>query len=346
MIDGNNMHNTIFIESKRDLSLDVIKIFSCVLVVMMHTLRHIDITVSLHPFLYYFTRCSMPLFFMASGAIVFTREEIRPEYCFKKIRDIIIVMLGYYFIDGVVRLLMVPHFSYNKNVIHDIIQTVDSDFGVFWFLRTLIILYFILPELHSFYKKNSKKLLCVLACICILIDFLNIINVKFLGGNIYLQRLLPLQECRLWTWLLYYVLGGVIYQHRRLYVKTNKYAIISLITTVIAIFYMYHMLYVSTNIINGEYAYDSVLVILWSASLMITCLSLSFQKIKSTIGSLVKLIMPIYALHGFFLIYLENNAVFQSYWMQIVAWGGIVSLAASIGWLMHKIPVIKRLTHI
>lgn len=41
---------------QRDYSLDVIKILSCVLVVLMHSLRAFDKSVELHPILFYLTR--------------------------------------------------------------------------------------------------------------------------------------------------------------------------------------------------------------------------------------------------------------------------------------------------
>lgn len=75
---------TTAIKQERNISLDAIKILSCIMVVLLHSLRAFDKTVELHTYLYYFCRCTMPLFFMAAGAVQLLKDKIDYKYCFKK----------------------------------------------------------------------------------------------------------------------------------------------------------------------------------------------------------------------------------------------------------------------
>lgn len=60
---------------------------------------------------------------------------------------------------------------------------------------------------------------------------------------------------------------------------------------------MYWMFFISTNIVNGEYAYTSLSVMLWSASIMIMFLNTDFKKYKDVINRMSLMLIPIFALH-------------------------------------------------
>lgn len=190
---------------QRDYSLDVIKILSCVLVVLMHSLRAFDKSVELHPILYYLTRCSMPLFFLSAGAVQLSKSEINRSYCFKKIKNIVLLMLAYYGCDFLIRMAVFCDFS-----ISGLVASAKGsywDFGVFWFLQTMIIIYLILPWLHKVYKNHTMKLLVFFGSITLALNAYNIINIQCFGADHYIDTAVR-QPLRLWTWLFYYLLGG------------------------------------------------------------------------------------------------------------------------------------------
>ena len=204
----NNTCDNVLTLPKRDLSLDVIKIISCLFVVLMHTLRRYDQSVELHPFLYYLTRCSMPLFFMASGAVQLTKEQITYNYCFKKIWNIIKLMLFYYGFDVIFRFLFGFDYSINGAIVA--VKGAYGDYAVFWFLRTLIMIYLVLPGIHYLYKRYPLYLLLFLGLICIGLDAYNVWHVLYQGATSYIEA--PINpQYRLWVWLFYYILGGAVY---------------------------------------------------------------------------------------------------------------------------------------
>ena len=167
----------------------IIKIISCILVVLMHTLRRYDVNISMYPILYYMTRCSMPLFFMAAGAIHLTKKVITYEYFFGKIKPILILMFGYYLIDCMVRFIsgQIGFNNINEFIADTIslLKSVHWDFGVFWFLRTMIYIYLILPVLHKLYNSKMLILILFLGLICVIFDFLSLTNIIMYDAGAY-----------------------------------------------------------------------------------------------------------------------------------------------------------------
>lgn len=190
---------------ERNYSLDFIKILSCVFVVLMHTLRAFDKTVELHPLLYYLTRCSMPLFFMAAGAVQLRKHEINYRYCFSKIKNIVLLMLAYYVCDFIIRIAIIHDFSFS-NLLWNV-KCCYWDFGVFWFLQTMIIIYLVLPWFHRIYKRYPILLLVVFGGISLTLNVFNIVNIQFFGAEQFIDTTVR-QPLRLWIWLFYYTLGG------------------------------------------------------------------------------------------------------------------------------------------
>jgi len=318
------------------------------LVVLMHTLRHLDKTVSNHPYLYYLTRCSMPLFFMVSGAVQLNKSTLTFSYSKRKIFQILLVMMGYYLIDLCVRIVI----NSGEGVcLHHIIcqaKVVYHDFP-FWFLRTMIYIYALLPFLHKLFKKNATTLVLALGVITIVINSISIWRIFFSGADVYLQSNVP-QEFRMWTWLFYFCLGGLIYKYRLSQKIQNTNAgfltLLSILLTYTAIMYMNYILRLKTGIVNGEYAYDSIILMLWSSSLMILCLRLNLIGISGVLNYAASLLMPIYALHILVLQSIEDNLVFHSYYMQLIAFFIVLSITILLGGVMKIIPGLKRLTYI
>ena len=84
---------------------------------------------------------------------------------------------------------------------------------------------------------------------------------------------------------------------------------------------MYWTFFVTTNIINEEYAYTSLTVILWSISLMIAFFNMNFCIYKTAINRMAKMLIPVYALH------LYSNP----------------SISASIGYYLWLLGTVSRI---
>ena len=342
----NNTCDNVLTLPKRDLSLDVIKIISCLLVVLMHTLRRYDQSVELHPFLYYLTRCSMPLFFMASGAVQLVKDQITYRYCFKKIWNIIKLMIFYYGFDILIRFLFKFDISIDGVIVA--LKGAYGDYAVFWFLRTLIMIYLILPGIHYVYKKYPLILILLLGIICIGLDAFNVWNVLYRGASSYIEA--PINpQYRLWVWLFYYLLGGAVYHYlreNRVKGNTFNWVLAAVITSIIAVAYIYYVLFYKTNIVNGGFGYTSIFMMIWVITTMIAIEKIDFNKylsIQSVIRVGSSTLLPMFALHAF-VISLYDGVFFSStYWSQILGYLIIVVTTFVFSYIITRIPILKPL---
>ena len=324
---------------QRDYSLDVIKIISCLLVVLMHTLRRYDQSVELHPFLYYLTRCSMPLFFMASGAVQLCKEKIDYRYCFKKIWNIVILMVAYYVADIIFRFVYNMEFTPSGAIVA--LKGAYGDYAVFWFLRTMIMIYLVLPLLHKIYTAKPILLTIVLGLSCFLLDAYNVGGILFFDHTAYIEA--PVNpQYRLWVWLFYYILGGIIYKnYKRFGGATFMWCILAMITTKVAVFYMYYILHYKTNIVNGGFGYTSIFMALWVSCTMIFILKIDFSKWKNVVGICSATLLPMFALHAFIIGCYDQALFADSSSMQIVGYILIVFTTFIMSFCITRVPLLK-----
>lgn len=102
------------------------------------------------------------------------------------------------------------------------------------------------------------------------------------------------------------------------------------------------MFFISTNIVNGEYAYTSLSVMLWSASIMIMFLNTDFKKYKDVINRMSLMLIPIFALH-YMIIYqivIPLN-LFSSYWGQLLGFLAILGITSLIAYVITKFSFMK-----
>lgn len=301
----------------------------------MHSLRAFDKSVELHPILYYLTRCSMPLFFMSAGAVQLTKEKIDYKYCIRKIKNIFLLMMTYYGCDFIIRFALSRELSCSRLL--GFVKNCYWDFGVFWFLHTMIIIYIALPVIHHLYKRCPYLLLVLLGGFTITLDAFNIIDIQYFGAEKFVDASI-MQSLRLWTWTFYYLMGGVIYEsYEKINLNRLTQYIIVLITSIIAVGYMYWMFFATTDIVNGEYAYTSLSMMLWSSSLMVFFLNTNFSRGKVVINQLVNMLIPIYALHYTTIhrIVLPMDC-FSGYWGQIGGYMIILIITCFFAYIITK----------
>ncbi len=333
---------TTAIKQERNISLDAIKILSCIMVVLLHSLRAFDKTVEMHTYLYYFCRCTMPLFFMAAGAVQLVKDKIEYKYCFKKIKNIILLMLAYYGCDMLIRLSIYHDFTLNGLLTYA--KAAYRDFGVFWFLQTMIILYLILPIIHKVYKKHPFIILSVLGVGSLVLNTYNLYNIYFNGADYFVEKNVWVQF-RCWIWIFYYILGGVLFMnYKKINISMPILWGLVIITTIIAITYMYKVLYIRTALIDGQWSYTSLSVMIWSSVLMITLMKIDYSSIKGIISQAAPTIIPIYALHYIILhLFIVPIYKFSGFVGQILGFLVVFSITATIAFIITKIPFLKIL---
>ena len=80
------------IQNNRDKYIDSTNTIALMLVLALHTQRSLATGTCYNPILYYFARCSMPLFFMVNGSLILRKSEFTKTYFVKKSTNIIRVL--------------------------------------------------------------------------------------------------------------------------------------------------------------------------------------------------------------------------------------------------------------
>lgn len=198
-------------KKERIIWIDVIKIIACIMVIILHTITN-GLSQNNYQrglWVYYIGTFAIPLFFMVNGYLMLGKEKYAQynKYLLKKIFNILVVVFFWSF--GIYFLKILFH----KNMNHIIYETFGSllqfgTFSHFWFLGSLIIIYSILPIINKFYKSiYLKNILICMIMLNVIID----LSVIFLYKKFdFILKDNIIQTFRIWIWLLYYVMGGIL----------------------------------------------------------------------------------------------------------------------------------------
>lgn len=329
------MHKT------RNINLDLIKVLACIGVVLLHTtMVGFKETGSwnLLTYLYYLGTYSIPLFFMVNGYLLLGKRNITYSYILQKIKWILITVSSWTFIVW----LFKRDFAVNpiKKIIGSLLQ--KGYFSQFWFFGALILIYLCLPILRKFL--NSKR------SYLYILSFFVATGLIFELVNIILQMPLQsyvIQTFRLWTWFFYYILGGLIAQFDKEFIKKGikrwmKIAsvLLMLISPLILFFLaktIYHNLF-------AEYFYDILFVKIVSLGIFLTVLTLSLEENKSKwIVTLSNQTMGVFIVHTYVIKVLEKLLGFSYTGAYLLF--PILTLCVSliVVSLLMKIPYFNRI---
>ena len=327
------MHKT------RNINLDLIKVLACIGVVLLHTtMIGFKETGSwnLLTYLYYLGTYSIPLFFMVNGYLLLGKRNITYSYILQKIKWILITVSSWTFIVW----LFKRDFTVNpiKKIIGSLLQ--KGYFSQFWFFGALILIYLCLPILRKFL--NSKR------SYLYILSFFVATGLIFELVNIILQMPLQsyvIQTFRLWTWFFYYILGGLIAQFDKEFIKKGikrwmKIAsvLLMLISPLILFFLaktIYHNLF-------AEYFYDILFVKIVSLGIFLTVLTLSLEENK-WIVTLSNQTMGVFIVHTYVIKVLEKLLGFSYTGAYLLF--PILTLCVSliVVSLLMKIPYFNRI---
>ena len=298
----------------RNLGLDLLKIFSCIGVVALHstmpgfTLEQYNVSA----YLYYLGTYAIPLFFMVNGYFLLNKKELTYSYVFSKIAGILTVVSVWNILIWLVR----RDFTVNplRKIIGSLVQ--KGYFYQFWFFGSLIIIYLTLPIIKKEFEKSYSYFVILLILIVIGI-VIEIINTFIIHKPI--QQYVP-QTFRLWTWFFYYILGGYLGKINIQEIKLTKFIIISF--SIIFIISPILLFYLAKNVyhnIFAEYFYDAMIVKIVSTGLFILFVKIEKHivlKNNELIVMVSSLTMGVYIVHTFILAqvvkYIDTNVGYNT----------------------------------
>lgn len=326
----------------RNIGLDLLKILACFGIVGLHTLG--KDSSELNRILYYGGGYSIPVFLMVHGYFLLNRQGMSYRYLMGKAVRMMMIAFAWNCIFAVMQLVA------GKNAINPCVETLTELFiqkGVFyqfWFFGSLIILYLLTPWLWNQIKKNNISLLIALFVVSIIVDGVSMVWSLKKGEPIQSYIHQPL---RLWTWLMYYYLGGILMKTiKNLPRKINVIHLVGVI--VINLVYEYFVGYRIFNVQFAEYFYDNIFMVLEAICLFLIFSNIKVENIKMRVFTMKcsSLTMGVYVLHMVFYRILRTIYGFENGWMNIAIWVSVFLGSMVVTAVIKKLPFLHYLVEI
>ena len=329
------MHKT------RNINLDLIKVLACIGVVLLHTtmIGFKDTgSWNLLAYLYYLGTYSIPLYFMVNGYLLLGKRNITYSYILEKVKWILITVSSW----NTIVWLLKRDFAVNpvKKIIGSMVQ--KGYFFQFWFFGALILIYLCLPILKKFLnsKRSYLYILSLLISIGLIFELTNIIIQTPLQSYV-------IQTFRLWTWFFYYILGGLIAQFDKEFIKNGFkrwmkiVAVLLLLITPVILFFLAKTIY---HNLFAEYFYDILFVKIVSLGVFLTILTLSLKESKyKWIVSLSNQTMGVFIVHTYVMKVLEKLLGFSYTGAYLLFPIFTLCISIIVVSLLMKIPYFNRI---
>ena len=298
--------------------------------------------------------CAIPLFFMVSGYLLLGRNHLDLSYSITKIIHIIkfvaVCTFSYTLIFWIWRFLNGYQFDYldiMKNFIGAFIKR--GAFSIFWYFGAMIIIYLIYPYINRLFINNFKSFVAILLALCFF-EFIvytqqichTSLKTKILQG--VLESSIP-QTFRLWNWLFYFILGGVLKKEEVINFIKSYFSVWTVIILGAINICLQMLLLPALKKIQCEYFYSAFFVIAYTSAIFINICSRRITNNKF-ISEMSKLFLPVYAFHMFVIQALSKMEVIWNIFgclAPFVFWIIVSVLTITISYFFIKIPLAKKL---
>lgn len=334
-------------ERERNYNLDLIKLLACIFVILSHSI-HRDFS-ALNSVLYHCCGFAVPCFMMASGYMLLKKDSVTAGYIVKKVLGILqltaiwnaIVYLGilavnYLMGNGFTGVSLV---EYIRMICLCLVQ--QGVLWQFWYFGALILVYLCLPLLLYIKKKGFLlQAWLVLLAISLTIQLISTIRGASLQENLF-------QTFRLWSWLQYTCLGGLMPEFlEKVKVKFSfkLHSILLAITTVIMLIYKDVSALYILHTTKNEFYMDGIIMIAW-VFLLFSFLSrckLS-QRVVKVVQAGVSLSMGVYIVHPLIIDVITHFVQIETVPASLLFFL-VVTVSSFIGvWLVKKVPFAQWL---
>lgn len=183
----------------------------------------------------------------------------------------------------------------------------------FWYFGALIILYFLLPLFTRITVNKRNKFLTwiIFVLISIVFQFFS----YYLGYSLQSK---VIQTFRLWTWIQYFFMGGILKDIKDKFDEKIKPVRRIFILVAFIVFYIFWQYKASSliKIENAEYFYDDIVTIFFILYFSLFILTIQInKKYYSKIEKITSLTLGVYIIHPIFLvlftfIFGKNSGIF------------------------------------
>lgn len=326
---------------KRICNLDLLRIMACIAVVGLHTLQK-DLSI-INSSLYYLCGFAVPVFFMASGYVLFQRESVNWGYTARKIKSILVLVILWNVIFAILKIALallcnqmdvVLLIDIAKDFPRGFLQR--GPFWHFWYFGALIILYALLPILHKMCHSNKAigRIWVILALVCVGIQCFSYFMHQPMQKHVR-------QMFRLWTWVQYFVLGGVIFRYKDAILRKLKYIGPSLI--LVSVLVILEQNIAGRKVIHNQYAeyfYDDAITILWCGLIFLWGMSITLSDRQAKIvEKFAPLTLGVYIIHPFIRKFVEHYIEIDSLLLSLLYFIGMLIVSFGATYLMKRVKL-------
>lgn len=250
----------------RDAGLDILKVMATFAVLRLHS-GHQGAVSAMPQYLCGF---AIPVFFMVSGALLLNRREgLTASYVKRRIIRILGLMFAW-------NLILVVLAAVKKgmlvNPLEYFIQAMFQQGYLwhFWYLWSLVFLTALSPFIYKVLasKRFCKPFMMALLLVCFILS----VATLYENGKYHIEIHVP-QAFRLWSHLLYFCLGGVLYRYgkkERIWEKRKEHTgfvlFLLILFSVSAAFLQFKICY-GTAFLSPEYCFTNFIIILYNVFL-------------------------------------------------------------------------------
>lgn len=355
------MNNSNIVVKKRIFYLDVLRVFACLLVILLHA-STLYVSNNFGSFNYWvgnvidsLSRVCVPIFVMISGALILNNNY---NFTVKKLIDHIIKLILFFsfwsILYCIVFRLIIPVLINHETIdISIILGYIIKGHYHLWFIYMIIGLYLISPLLRLWVKKDNKKYIEYFIILSLIFNFLipQIITIGSLYSSNLFEHLNDLVEYLnikyVYGYTTYFILGWYIHNFE---IKNKNYVyvlgIISLMFTIIGTY--------SFSISKGEpiYMYGYLTInIFFQATALYIFIKNKFENKKINNNGIIANIsnnsLGLYAIHAGFVniinSLLDNYDISNALLRIPIVFIFAFLLSYYLTLLLKKIPVLKKI---
>lgn len=331
---------------RRIQNLDFLKLMSLVMVLCLHcTIRYGSIMefMTVNRFVFSCGILAIPMFFTVSGYQLLGREKPGYRYVFKKIAGMFRASAILYVVLGVASMILLGRVIDFGNLAPDFFKAVFLQEGfmcILWFVGALSLVYLLYPPVNTLYMSNKVAFLWLWGALFVLQQIVFTLTVLHIDIPFFYEPNVC-QAFRLWNWLGYFCLGGLLKRYK-IFMKLGRLPLI--ILGMIGIWWYLDLFTIGTGIKIGdaEYVYPSLPIVLFV--IVLFSYVMKFRMDNRFMAEMVLVFFPAYLIGDVMLLLWLPHVQWCPYYIGPVIYVGVTAFSSvACAWALMKIPVIRRL---
>lgn len=328
---------------ERNYSIDLVKVIAMLGVIGLHSFGHYMDNSQIADVLYRTSGVSIPLFFVVSGYLMASKENVNWNYTLKKIVGIlryVAVMCVAYFICATLLTRQFNPLLLLNTYWQSFFQ--EGFWWQFWYLGAMIIIYALLPIIFKIINKSNWNIVLIGLFLLLCCNIVFISNLKCQTEPQICQTL------RLWNWLFYFMMG-VFFMRYKIRLSINTFFV--LVLSGGGILNVLFQRWLINDIDNAacEFFYSSMPLMVLVGLLFAVIVSLKLSDaVKKCIGVISPLFLPVYTFHIFFTARIFRSALSVGiYWLDSILLFFFVSILSILfSYILMRIKYVDKFIHI